>query len=480
MYEQTAIAQKETFNYYPNRGLKEQALQYYNVLTQFLDGKPNKTIFPYGDKASKTRFLDKKEFRTEGLIQEVPLFGMDKFDKGSKKSITLTEGEYDAISIYQVSNGETAAVSVKSASSAKRDCTEAYEFINSFDKIILAFDNDGPGKQATKDVAQMFDPQKVHIVEWSRYKDANEYLQNNEWNELFSVWSKASRQIPSGIIHTFDSIKDALIKSEDNRLADYPFDCLNSSLRGLHKGEFILFKGLEGIGKTEIFRALEYNVLKTTDHNMAIIRLEEVAGDTIRGIATYELQAPAMMDESGISEDDVMKAYSNAVGGRQDRLYIQSGFDTDEPEVVLNNIRFLVSGCGCKIVFLDHLSMLVTGLEDDDERKKIDYIVTKLKRMAIELEFCLVTIMHVNDNGQTRGSRYPGKIANTVIHMDRNIREQDPVERSKLKLTVEKGRNQGTKTGPVGTLYYDGDVTYTLKEMFKEQPLLDATRRAIN
>lgn len=479
LYPSNSDQPKETYNFYPTRGLKEHTLGYYHVYTQFVSGTPTKTIFPYGPKATKIRYLDQKNFKCEGAISEVPLFGMDRFEKNSKKSITITEGEYDALSIYQVTNGETAAVSVKSATSAKKNCTEAFDYINSFDKIILAFDNDVPGKNATQEVASLFDPKKVHVISWSKYKDANDYLQNNQWDELFSIWSGASRQIPSGIIHSFPSIREALQKSEDNTLAEYPFDCLQSSLRGLHKGEFILFKGLEGIGKTEIFRAIEYGVIKNTNHNLGIIRLEEVAGDTIKGIATYELQAPAMMEDSGISEDDIVNAYQRAVSYNDKRLYIQSGFDSDEPEVVLNNIRFLVSGCDCKIIFLDHLSMLVTGLEDEDERKKIDYIVTKLKHMAIELEFCFVTIMHVNDNGQTRGSRYPTKIANTVVHMDRDIKNDNPYERRKLKLTVEKGRNQGTKTGPVGTLIYDSDVTYTLQELVKDQ-LDNNTTKAIS
>ena len=481
LYPSNTDQPKETFNFYPTRGLKDNTLKHYHVYTQFINGEPVKTIFPYGPNASKTRFLAKKDFKTDGLISEVPLFGMDKFEKGSRKSITITEGEYDALSIYQVTNGETAAVSIKSATSAKRNCTEAFDYINSFDKIILAFDNDNPGKQATQEVASIFDPKKVHIIEWTQYKDDNEYLQNNKWDELFNIWHGAARQIPTGIIHSFESIREALQKSEDNTLATYPFDCLQSSLRGLHKGEFVLFKGLEGIGKTEIFRAIEYNVIKTTEHNVGIIRLEEIAGDTIKGIATYELQAPAMMEDSGISEDDIVSAYQRAVGYNEQRLYIQSGFDTDEPEEVINNIRFLVSGCDCKVIFLDHLSMLVTGLEDDDERKKIDYIVTKLKRMAIELEFCFVTIMHVNDNGQTRSSRYPTKIANTVVHMDRDIKNDNPYERRKLKLTVEKGRNQGTKTGPIGSLIYDSDVTYTLQELTKDDSVLsNDTKRAIN
>ena len=204
--------------------------------------------------------------------------------------------------------------------------------------------------------------------------------------------------------------------------------------------------------------------MKTTDENIGIIRLEESYGDTIRGVATYELQTPAMDEDAGISDEVAFDAYVKAVGEREDRVYIQSSFDTSDPDEVINNIRFLVGSCGCSVIFLDHLSMLVTGVEEEDERKKLDYIVTRLKKMAVTLGFCLVSIMHVNDNGQTRSSRYPPKIANTVVSLNRDIKNPDPVERRKTWLVVEKGRGQGCKTGPIGAVIYDNEDTFTLKE----------------
>ena len=450
---------------YPHRGLKEKTLRFYGTTTAFEGESPKVTAFSYPDKAFKYRDMEHKKFHTSKPFSNYALFGMDKFDKGSKESITITEGEYDAMSIWQASGGYTAAVSISGASAAHKTCVQNFDYINSFDKIILALDNDEPGQQAKEKIMALFDPKKIYTIDFLRHKDANEYLQNNEEGKLYEVWKGHHKDIPKGIIHRFDDIKAALARNTADRISDYPWNHLNDALRGIHKGEFILFKGLEGIGKTEVLRAIEYHILKHTKEKLGIIRLEETYGDTVRGIATYELQAPAMMEDSGFTDEDVMDAYTKAVDGDDERLFIQSSFDTDDPDAIINNIRFLVSGGGCSVIVLDHLSMLVTGLEDDDVRKKLDYICTRLKKMCIMHNFCLISVIHVNDNGQTRDSRYPPKIANSVIHLERDVRSPDPQMRRQTHLIVEKGRGQGTKTGPVGSVFYDNDDSWTLKEV---------------
>ena len=117
---------------------------------------------------------------------------------------------------------------------------------------------------------------------------------------------------------------------------------------------------------------------------------------------------------------------------------------------------------GVDVVFLDHITMLVTGVEEGDERRKLDYLSTKLKKMCKELNFCLVMITHVNDDGQTRGSRNISKIADIMIDLYRDKLSEDEYERSCLKLTIEKNRKSG-RTGDAGTLYFNTD-TFKLEE----------------
>ena len=128
----------------------------------------------------------------------------------------------------------------------------------------------------------------------------------------------------------------------------------------------------------------------------------------------------------------------------------------------IDKIRFLVSACECPYVFLDHITMVVTGLADQDQTKALDYLSTKLAMMVEDLNFGLVFISHVNDEGLTRGSRNISKIAHTWIHMDRDVTAGNEISKNTTHLTIRKNRFAG-RTGPAGRLIFDPD-TFILKE----------------
>ena len=65
-------------------------------------------------------------------------------------------------------------------------------------------------------------------------------------------------------------------------------------------------------------------------------------------------------------------------------LYLFDGFGSYDPDVIYNRIEYLASGLDCKIIFLDHLSILLSGL-DGDERRMIDTTMTKLGHWLNEL-----------------------------------------------------------------------------------------------
>ncbi len=444
---------------YEHRNISDKTYRYYNALTKFIDKEPVEVGFIYPNGAIKIRSLKEKKFwvvssKDGNSMSDNGLYGKDRFDPGSKKAIALTEGEYDALSVYEMLGGDVAACSVRSATYAKKDCIKDWEYINSFEKIYLCFDADEPGQKAAREVASLFDFNKVYQVRFQKYKDANEYLQKQEQNDFVQSWKSARRYAPDNIISSFNEIEGVLKKSQDDLLCEFPFPGLNNALYGMYAGDVILFKGMEGIGKTEIFRALQHNILKKTKHNIGIIHLEEDNATTVKAIAGYELKIPAVLPDSGISDSDVLKGYKQAVSNDESRVHIYSSFETEDEQVLLDNIRFLVSGAGCKFIFLDHISWLATGMENEDERKKLDRISQKLKLLAKELKFCMIEISHVNDDGKTRGSRNISKVANSIINLDRDLVSLDPIVRNVINLTVEKAR-LGGRTGPAGRAVYD-------------------------
>lgn len=450
---------KYSFSTHEHRGLYHSTLEKYGVKTKFYEETPIETAFFYPNGAIKIRELTAKKFRSKGEISDAPLFGKNIFDRGSKKCITITEGEYDALSAFQMLGGDSACVSVRSSSSARNDCIAEFDYINSFDKIVINFDNDEVGQQAAKRVAGLFDFKKVYNLCLERHKDANAYLQSGEVKEYYSAWSATRRYTPDNLLSTMSDFRDALKNRREEKLADYPFERLQSMLYGLHRGEVVLIKAMEGVGKSEFFRALEDHVLKTTKHPVGLIHLEEDNGTTLRAMAGYFSETPILHPESNVEDEEVLKILEEIVGEDENRFVLHSAFDVEDEDAFLDNMRFMVAACGAEVVFFDHISWLAAGSgpsdKGDDERKRLDRIAQRVKLLAKELGFCLVMISHVNDDGQTRGSRYISKAANTVISLDRNKTSEDPIERLKTLIMVEKARLIGAKEGPAGYGIYD-------------------------
>ena len=62
-------------------------------------------------------------------------------------------------------------------------------------------------------------------------------------------------------------------------------------------------------------------------------------------------------------------------------VFLFDGFGSFDPDVIYNRIEYLASGLECRIIFLDHLSILLSGL-DGDERRMIDSTMTRLRSLS--------------------------------------------------------------------------------------------------
>lgn len=446
------------------RDVTAETMETYGVLTKLTsEGEPVSIGFPYGEETFKVRSLKEKEFKFVGDTKQAdPLFGMRRWSKGSAKCVLITEGEMDAMSAYQMLDRKWPCLSIKGASSARKDCTQARDYLNSFERIYLCFDRDEPGQKAVQQVAGLFDFNKVYHVDLSRFKDANEYLTNGAIKEFQNVVFNARRIMPTNIISSFEEMDKILEAASEKPSIPFPFPTLQSITEGIRTGESYLVKAPEGIGKTEFIRALEYHVLQTTDDNIGIIHLEESKDRLLKGLAGLHLNKPAHLRSRPVPLEEVKQAYREVIK-REDRVFIYSHFGSSDPDVILDTIRFMVSACGCKYVFLDHITMVVTGLNEDKERQTLDYISTRLGMMTEELDFALIFISHINDDGKTRGSRNISKIAHTIISISRDHLNEDPKVRNTTNVVVEKNRF-ASKTGPAGKLYFNPE-TFTMREI---------------
>jgi len=100
----------------------------------------------------------------------------------------------------------------------------------------------------------------------------------------------------------------------------------------------------------------------------------------------------------------------------------------------------MVKALDCKWIFLDHLSILVSGLEGDDERRNIDNLMTKLRSIVEETNVAMLLVSHLRraqgDNGHEngredslshlRGSQSIAQLSDAVVAMERDQQSDDP------------------------------------------------------
>jgi len=450
-----------SFEYLATRGIAKETFAFYEVKTKLdSEGKPIEIGFPYPNGSYKIRQLNEKSFYSKGDMSKAGLFGRNKFGPGSARSVTITEGELDALSLYQVL--KSPVVSVRSSGSAKLDASIDRSYLNSFERIYLAFDGDEPGRAAAAEVARLFDYTKVYDVRFpgGLRKDANDYLQAGEDSELRQMWWGAKKFLPDNLISSLSEFEKELLKPVKYGVS-YPFPTLNNMTYGMRTGEVVLLTAQEGVGKTEVMHTILHHLLKETTDAVGAIFIEESKQRLLQALAGIELQRPVHLPDSGCQPSETVAALKQVVP-TDDRLYVYNHFGSDSADSILDTIRFLVTARGCRWIFFDLISLAVTGLGGDREREALEYLSARLELMTQELDFGLIVVSHVNDNGQTRGSRMIAKNCHVRVDLDRDVSAPDERTRLTTKLTVTKNRPT-SMTGPAGQLLFNM-ITHTLSE----------------
>ena len=456
------------FSAIEDRGISLEAAKAYGITVA-----GDKQIYPYYDingqhVANKVRHVKTKDFHSEGRLPQAGLFGQNQFRDGGKY-ITISEGELDAVSAYQMMVCKWPVVSVRNgAQSAVKDVKAQFEWLNKFENIVICFDNDEHGNAAAAKVASIFEPNKCRIVKL-KATDANEYLKHGKTEEFFNRWWDAAPYTPAGIVNlkNFEGLYD----DEDRQSVDYPYKGMNELLYGMRTGELITFTAGTGAGKSSIMRELEHHLLNNTESNIGIISLEENVKQTIFHLMSVEANKRLYIKE--IREhvpQEQLTQYEQATVGTG-RVFAFDHFGSIQTDEILARVRYMVKALDCRYIIIDHLSILVSGLEGEDERRNIDKMMTQLRSLVEETQCCMLLVSHLRrasgDKGQEqgvqislsmlRGSHSIAQISDAVIAMERDQQASDPVVANTTTIRVLKNRYAG-ETGIATYLLYDRET----------------------
>lgn len=454
-----------SFSGLTSRGISEKTCKFWNYQIGQYQGRPVQ-VANYrleSGTVSKVRFQD-KNFLQIGK-GKLPLYGSWLFQRGANsKQIVVTEGEIDAMSVSQLQDNKWPVVSVPNgAAGAAKAFKDNLEYLESFDTVIIMFDSDEVGKKAAESCAQVLSVGKARIATLP-LKDANEMVVERRGKEVISLIWNAPPWRPDGIVSGED-MWETINKTEDCIAHMYPWPTLNEMTMGLREGEIVTMCAGSGIGKSAVCKEMAYSLLMANE-KVGYIALEESTKRTALGIMGLHLNKQLYLNPLEVSEEDKRKAFDATVGSGNYFTYDHWG-SVGETNL-LSKIRYLVTGVGSKIIFLDHLSIVVSGLEGGDERRMIDNTMTKLRSLVEELRFALVLVSHLkrpdgkgHEEGartslaQLRGSAGIAQLSDMVIGLERD--QQDSATSKLTTIRVLKNRWCG-KNGVASTLEFDEET----------------------
>jgi twinkle protein len=432
-------------------------------------GKPCQVACYYDDSGNlvgqKLRFPD-KSFAVLGNISN-RLYGSQLWAGGKK--IVITEGEIDCLTVSQLQGNKWPVVSIPNGAQAAKKAIESnLEYLENFEEVILMFDMDDPGRKASEECAKILPAGKAYIANLP-CKDPNECLSEGKGSEVLQAVWNAKPYRPDGIVSGTDLYEKCVTDIDDLKdSVEYPWKALQEKTKGARHGELYVFTSGSGMGKSTILRELEYYFGVQRGELCGIVALEESTRKTGMELMSIHLNKRLILNPECADESERGKAFNETIGNG--KFFLYDHFGSLDSGNLLSKLRFMIVSLGCKRIFLDHISIVVSGMDTDEdggERKAIDKLMTNLRSLVEETGATMFVVSHLkrpekkgHEEGaqvslsQLRGSGAIAQLSDMVIGLERNQQGDNP---NVLTIRVLKNRFCGL-TGVSGHLYYDQET----------------------
>jgi len=385
----------------PFRSLDTRTLEQYGIQR---DGQT--LAFQYRDKdgkviARKWRTADKSRVWWDGDTTPIAGFGAHLANPGHHDAIAICEGEIDAPSITQATGGKVIGISVPNgASNAAAFIKKQLDFYLQFKVIYVATDMDEPGEKAARELMTLFDAGKVRRVIFPK-KDANDTLQELGSMAVRDAVMAAKEVRPDGIRPASD-YQGLVLKPPKRTATDSAFAWWNQKTP-FYDNQLVVLVAGSGVGKTTFARALAIGLMEK-GKKVGWIGLEETVEEAIFrfvGMAAG-IQLHARQNYAGITEDEQLRiAQADKFITGSGRLELFDHFGSLDENSIMQRMNYMVRSLDCEFLFLDHLTILGSGLAQDT--KHLDALVTRIRSFIAGTKCTVIAINHLNrSSSQTK------------------------------------------------------------------------------
>ena len=468
------------------RGLKDEYTKQFGVRYSYDEktGEVTEQYYPVTQEGQLTGYKIRevpKNFRSIGRTgADCELFGQFKFNRGGKY-VLLVEGELCQLSAYQMlaeynknrgSDFETAVVSPTTGANSYKQIAAQYKFFDNFDNIILAMDNDEPGRKAEEKIIKVLPKGKVKLMKL-RYKDANDYLVAGKNKEFIQDFYNAKSYVPVGVLSSGNLYNRILEQTEIPKVPFPPFmKKLNEMfIGGMPLGYIINIAADTGVGKTTYVNEMIYHWIFNSPHLIGIVSMELDAGQYGEVLLSRHISRKLALMGDINEKLDFLKSEKVKEKAKElmftpdgsDRFFLLDNRDGSVEEIQ-STIEELVVSCGCKVIILDPLQDCLDGLSNEEQAVFMKWMKGFIKSHGCT--FVLINHMRKSENSgemDIMGSSTIIKSAAANIILKRDKLSEDEIVRNTTTVVVAKNRVCGL-TGPAGAAYYDNQ-THTLHDL---------------
>ena len=456
-----------------DRNLRAETLEKFKVKCEKdADGKIIKHHYPYYNQKGemvgmKTRLVDSKKFFCSGNTSSTnQLFGQNLFQAGGK-FVTVLEGEIDALSGFEASGSRWANVSVGVGVQCVANIKANLEWLDSFETVVICFDNDEVGRESAQKIAPLLGPNKCKILTLAKYKDVSDYVSNNDSKAYIDEWWNYSKEYTVSGVATVEDMRNALLDYRDTELIPLPesFGNLNYMMRGgIARGELVSIIAHTSIGKTTILNELIYHFATKTKEKIGCFMVEDSIDETIRKVVSVstgenlQLVKPKELNVDSIMDEALDIGFASRI-----QLHNDGGGSIDLEEM-FSKIRYFVKGLNCTVILVDPLHTAIKNLSNEN----IEEVMDRFIKLCKETKVAVILSTHTRkpDDGShphkiseydVKGSGAIPQACHTNILFSRDKLAEDEYTKNSTRIRIPKLRRTG-QTGEGGWTYFNPDI----------------------
>lgn len=353
------------------------------------------------------------------------LFGQDVAESINRKraNVVVTEGQWDAVSTFQAlvdsvknTKYEGMEPQVVSIPLGTKNAVEAIlhneAFVTSFDAATWFFDDDHctpaeakkgilKGHEAREAVAgALIDSglSMMTVVAQDGFKDASDYLQAGKSSELAKLVQFGKKVFSTEkIVRASEISFETVIEPQPQGVIIDCFPKLMKKINGFRMKELTLLLAPSNCGKSTVTSIFARKFMDA-GYKIGMIFLEEGNKETFQRLLASDLKVNYLKFKrdplSVASKEAIEEAYKRIT--QDDRLVMLNHFGSMPIDTLMAKVKHMVLVEGCKYILLDHISLVISGLESENERKDIDMAMTSLASFCSANDVHLCVVCHIN------------------------------------------------------------------------------------